>query len=166
MTRSAWLLAGVCAVGVALGWWLMGTLVLSENDRPPLIPRIQSLPSFTELPVLAAGKRDLVDSLESPGGPLWLLLGPDPARAESTPLICGFPRAANGAIAAPECSSVARELQAHVRSARLGVGGQAPLVVLPAAGASHGATALNAVMSMAAAFLKFSPAMEPAQSAA
>jgi len=144
MTRSAWLLLGVCALGVVLGWWLMGVMVVSENERPPLIPRIQSLPRFAELPALAAGKRDLVDSLESPGGPVWVLLGPDPARADSSPLVCGFPRGSEGAVIAPECSPVAAELKPHFKEARFAVGGQAPLVVLPTPGAAHGVTALNA----------------------
>ncbi|HEU5073368.1 MAG TPA: hypothetical protein VFU02_04335 [Polyangiaceae bacterium] len=144
MRRSAWLLVGVCALGVALGWWLMGVLAVSENDRPPLIPRIQSLPALPELPSLATGRRDPIDTLESPGGPVWLLLGPDPARADSLPLVCGFPRGTNGAIRAPECSAVAPELRPHFRSARFAVGGQTPLMLRPAPDAPHGVVALNA----------------------
>lgn len=144
MKSAAWLLACVCALGVLLGWWFMRVAVVSENERPPLIPRIQSLPAFEELPALAAGKRDLVDSLESPGGPVWVLLGPDPARADSVPLVCGFARGPAGAVVAPECSPVARGLEQHLRSARFAVGGQTPLVVLPEPGASPGVSALNA----------------------
>ena len=144
MRRSTWLLAGVCALGVLLGWWFMRVMVVSENERPALVPRIQSLPAFSELPAFAAGKRDLVDSLESPGGPLWVLLGPDPGNAQSSPLVCGFPRGPAGAVLAPECSPVAVELKPHFRSARFAVGGQAPLVVLPDPSETHGVRALNA----------------------
>lgn len=144
MRRSSWLLVGVSALGVLLGWWVMGALALSENERPPLIPRIQSLPAFQELPALATGKRDLVDSLESPGASLWILLGPDPTRGDSLPLVCGFPRGPEGAVLAPECSPVAPELRAHFSNARFAVGGQAPVVVLPAPDADEGVRALNA----------------------
>lgn len=144
MRRSTWLLAGVCTLGVLLGWWFMRVMVVSENDRPALVPRIQSLPAFSELPALAAGKRDLVDSLESPGGPLWVLLGPDPENGNSSPLVCGFPRGPAGAVLAPECSPVAAELKPHFRSARFAVGGQAPIVVLPDPSQAHGVRGLNA----------------------
>jgi len=144
MRRSTWLLVGVCALGMLLGWWFMRVMVVSENDRPALVPRIQSLPAFGELPAFATGKRDLVDSLESPGGPLWLLLGPDPASANSSPLVCGFPRGPAGAVLAPECAPVAAELEPHFRGARFAVGGQAPLVVLPDPSQPHGVRALNA----------------------
>lgn len=144
MKSAAWLFAGVCAVGILLGWWLMGVAVVSENERPPLIPRIQSLPPLSELPVLATGKRDLVDSLESPGGPVWVLFGPDPARADSAPLVCGFPRGPAGAVEAPECFPFAPKLVGRFADARFAVGGQAPLMVVPEPSASEGVAALNA----------------------
>ncbi|HEY6728626.1 MAG TPA: hypothetical protein VI197_31660, partial [Polyangiaceae bacterium] len=78
------------------------------------------------------------------GGPVWLLLGPDAARPDSAPLVCGFARGPAGALVAPECSPIARELAERFKSARLAVGGQAPLVVLPEPSSSHGVAALNA----------------------
>ena len=112
------MLVGVCGVGLLLGWWLMGVLVGSGNERPPLVPRIQSLPAFAKLPVLAGGKRDFVDSIESPGAPVWVLLGPDPRNPDSLPLVCGFARGAAGAVVAPECTTVARDLRQRFQEAK------------------------------------------------
>lgn len=144
MTRSVWMLVGVCGLGALLGWWLMGVLVGSGNERPALVPRIQSLPEFTKLPALAPGKRDFVDSIESPGATVWVLLGPNAKNPDSLALVCGFARGPAGAVVAPKCTPVAPELRRQFREAKFAAGGQEPLVLVPDPTAPQGVHALNA----------------------
>lgn len=128
-------------MGLALGWWLMGTLSNSGSEPPSLVQKIPSLPTVAELEPLAKGPFTLVDSIEAPAGSVWLLLQPTPGNSSGQPLVCGFARRSPGGVEPPRCRPVAAALRAHTQVARFGFGGDQPVVLLPKNGA---VTAWNA----------------------
>lgn len=142
MNRAPWILAAVCAIGLVLGWWLMGVLVAKPDERPALVQRIPSLPPFAELPSLAKGSHPIIDTLASPGSTVWLLLDRSPQGSPA--LVCGFPRRSAGDVDAPRCFHPAPALATRVGQARFAFGGSEPIVILPDSESPVGAVALNA----------------------
>src|SRR5690606_383346 len=106
---------------------LMGVLVQSGDERPALVQRIRSLPPASALPVIADAPLQLIDSIESPGSSVWLLLGSQSAESR----VCELRRRADGSVDAPVCAPLARELKAKVASARFASGGLEPMLVVP-----------------------------------
>ena len=105
MTRSTWAMLALCATGLAFGWWLMGTLAQTGDTRPPLVQRIPSLPAARELPPLGNAKQALLDTITSPGGSVWALLGDG-----SKNTLCEFPRQNEGGVGQPHCRALHRKL--------------------------------------------------------
>src|SRR5690606_31822832 len=111
--------------------------------RPELVQRIASLPQATELPSLAPGHFVVLDSLESPGGAVWTLLGPASVSTDSAALVCGFPRRSEGGVQPPECSPLEGQLAKQAHLAKFAVGGREPALIVPEPNQPLGARAIN-----------------------
>ncbi len=143
MSRSAWILAAVCATGLVLGWVVMGLLVHSEGERPPLVQKIQSLPTLRELPRLPPAAERLIDSIESPGGPVWTLWGSASATSSRRPLLCRFDRRSEGGVSAPHCFPVAGDPKL-ASQAQFALGDHDPILIAPNPSVSLGVEAYQA----------------------
>src|SRR5690606_37323904 len=88
----------------------------------------------------ADAQLQLIDSIESPGSSVWLLLGSQSAESR----VCELRRRADGSVDAPVCAPLARELKAKVASARFASGGLEPMLVVPDTSEPLGALAMNA----------------------